>query len=487
MEKRKVLIFASLFIICHSISAQVTYPIVDSGVSDFYNATSIIAPPNEGAAFYGQDATYSGNQPSYTNNGDGTVTDNVTGLIWQKNMGSKISYIDAVAKADSMTLGGHNDWRIPTIKELYSLALFTGRCFGDNAVYKFIDTTYFDQPIGDVSIGEREIDAQVWSKTHYVDLIMRGDTAIFGYNFVDGRLKGYPKYSPMNGLPNSFYFRMVRGNTNYGVNDFMDNQNGTITDKATGLMWQQSDDGNTYDWENALSYAENLRLGGHSDWRMPNAKELQSIIDYSKSPNTSSSPAINSLFSCTPITDPNGSSGQYGYYWSSSPLQDGPQPYSDAVYFCFGKAQGQMELPPNSGNFQLLDVHGAGAQRNDPKSGNPSDFPDYFGPQGDVRYVFNFIRCVRDVNPTTSTNESDVEMNIKVYPNPSTSTLTVEIPPIYKLQQIEILDLNERLMKTLTGLNNDQAIINISNFQSGFYFLRLHTDQGIITRKFIVK
>ena len=74
---------------------------------------------------------------------------------------------------------------------------------------KFIDTTYFDQPIGDVTIGEREIDGQVWSNTHYVSHIMLGDTAIFGYNFIDGRLKGYPKYSPMNGTPNKFYFRMV--------------------------------------------------------------------------------------------------------------------------------------------------------------------------------------------------------------------------------------------------------------------------------------
>lgn len=487
MKRKDLPLLASMFISSMSINAQVTYPIVDSGVSDFYDASSIIAAPNVGDPFYGQDATYSGNQPSYTDNGDGTVTDNVTGLMWQKSMGSKISYSEAVDKAGSITLGGYNDWRIPTIKELYSLALFTGRCFGDDAVYKFIDTTYFDQPIGDVSIGEREIDAQVWSKTHYVDLVMMGDTAIFGYNFVDGRLKGYPKYSPMNGMPNRFYFRMVRGNTNYGVNNFTDNGDGTITDNATGLTWQQSDDGNTYDWENALSYAENLTLGGHTDWRMPNAKELQSIIDYSKSPNTSSSPAINSLFSCTPITDPNGDSGQYGYYWSSSPLQDGPQPYSDAVYLCFGKAQGRMELPPNSGNFQLLDVHGAGAQRNDPKTGNPSDFPDYFGPQGDVRYVFNFIRCVRDVNPSSSINESGLEINIKVYPNPSTLMLTVEISSKYELQQIEIIDLHGRLMETITDINDYQTIINISNFQNGIYFLRLHTVRGNITRKFIVK
>ncbi|WP_299781895.1 DUF1566 domain-containing protein [uncultured Formosa sp.] len=368
-----------------------TYAIVDSGVSDFYSDEAIISEPSEGDAFYGQDATYNGNQPSYTDNGDGTVTDNITGLMWQQDMGEKMSYADAVQLVETFNLGEYTDWRIPTIKELYSLANFTGRCFGDDAVDMFIDVNYFNQPIGDESIGEREIDGQTWSVTEYVGLVMSGDEAVFGYNFVDGRLKGYPKYSPADGSPNTMYFRMVRGNESYGENNFIDNGDGTITDNATGLMWQQADNGENYDWEDALAYAESLTLGDHSDWRMPNAKELQSIVDYTRSPQTTNSPAIDPLFSCTPILDYNGNSGQYGYYWSSSPLQDGPTPYTDAVYFCFGEAEGIM-------NNQLLDVHGAGAQRNDPKAGSTDDFPDSFGPQGDIRKVYNFVRCVRDVN-----------------------------------------------------------------------------------------
>ena len=67
---------------------------------------------------------------------------------------------------------------------------------------------------------------------------------------------------------------------------------------------------------------------------------------------------------------------------------DGANPGSYAVYVAFGEAQGYM-------NGQLLDVHGAGAQRSDPKSGDPADYPDSHGPQGDIRYVFNYARCVR--------------------------------------------------------------------------------------------
>jgi len=381
---------------------QTNYPIVDTDVSDFFDNSSIISTPTNGQVFYGQDAQYSGNQPSYTNNGDGTITDNVTGLMWEQDMGIKISYPDAFTKAANSNLGGYSDWRVPTIKELYSLANFTGRCFGDNAMHMFIDTNYFIQPIGNTSIGEREIDAQTWSSTQYVGLTMGGDSTVFGYNFVDGRLKGYPKYDPPTFTTlKTMYFRLVRGNTQYGENNFSDNGNGTISDDATELMWQQADDGITRDWENSLSYCEGLSLGGHIDWHLPNAKELHSIVDYSRCPDVTSSAAIDPLFSCTSFNDPYGNPGQYGYYWTSSPLMDGPNPYTDAVYICFGEAQGQMEAPPNSGNYVLMDTHGAGAQRNDTKTGLAANYPQYHGPQGDVVYVFNYSRCVRDFSNTT--------------------------------------------------------------------------------------
>ncbi|MBU0673780.1 MAG: DUF1566 domain-containing protein [Proteobacteria bacterium] len=64
--------------------------------------------------------------------------------------------------------------------------------------------------------------------------------------------------------------------------DFSDNNNGTITDNVTGLVWQQSDDYISRSWEQAISYCEALVLGRTSDWRLPNVKELRSIVDESK-------------------------------------------------------------------------------------------------------------------------------------------------------------------------------------------------------------
>lgn len=367
------------------------YPIVSTNQTAFYDDASIISKPNSGDEFYGQDGTYIGNQPSYTDNGDGTVTDNVTGLMWEQDMGDKITYDEAFDKAESSTLAEHNDWRVPTIKEIYSLILFTGQVAGEEAISMFIDTDYFIQPLGNTNIEEREIDAQTWSSTQYVGLTMGRDETVFGVNFIDGRIKGYPKYNPMSREENTMYFRMVRGNTSYGINDFTDNGDGTVSDNATGLMWQQSDDGNTRDWENALSYAENLTLGEHSDWRLPDAKELQSIVDYTRCPDVTSSAAINPIFSATSFNDPEGNPGQYGYYWTGTSHLDGANPYASAVYIAFGEAQGQM-------NGNLMDVHGTGAQRSDPKSGDLNDYPEYWGPQGDVRYVYNYVRCVRDID-----------------------------------------------------------------------------------------
>jgi hypothetical protein len=54
-----------------------------------------------------------------------------------------------------------------------------------------------------------------------------------------------------------------------------------------------------------------------------------------------------------------------------------------------------MRFPPRRGRYRLLDVHGAGAQRSDPKAGDPADYPYGRGPQGDVIRINNYVRCVR--------------------------------------------------------------------------------------------
>jgi hypothetical protein len=133
----------------------------------------------------------------------------------------------------------------------------------------------------------------------------------------------------------------VRGDGSYGVNDYVNNGNGTITDRATGLTWTQNDNGDGVIWDEALSYCEALNLGGTGDWRLPNIKELQSIVDFSRSPDATNSPAIDPLFTLTPIVDELGQN-DWGY-WSSTTLINYANRVSSATYISFGEAPGYME------------------------------------------------------------------------------------------------------------------------------------------------
>ncbi|MFT5871239.1 MAG: hypothetical protein ACI8WT_000157 [Clostridium sp.] len=199
------------------------YPIVDTNETIFYSNDAIIDAPAKDESFYGQDATYSGNKPSYTNNNDGTITDNVTGLIWQKDPGEKMNWETAVSELDNFELAGNDDWRIPTIKELYSLVQYSGKTgtSGDTSI-PYIDTNYFVFTYGDAAGEPRFIDSQILTSTIYDSTTLGGDTTVFGYNFADGRIKGYE-------VTKNFYCYHVRGNINYGQNLFVDNNDETIT------------------------------------------------------------------------------------------------------------------------------------------------------------------------------------------------------------------------------------------------------------------
>ena len=378
-----------------------SYAVVDTGQTKTYDDEgNEITTPQTGEDFYGQDAHYAGNQPSYTLSSDGlTAHDSITGLTWQRSANTdsdgdidsndKLTFAVALAYPDTLNaqeFGGFSDWRLPSIKELYSLILFSGKDVSGwngtdtSGLVPFIDTNAFDFDYGDTSAGERVIDAQYWSSTAYVSTTMGGSATTFGVNLADGRIKGYPQTMGQ-------YVICVRGNT-YGVNSFTDNGDGTITDQATGLMWQQADDGVARNWEQALAYAESLTLASHSDWRLPNAKELQSIVDYTRSPSTTNSAAIDPLFSCTAITDEAGGTN-YPFYWTSTTHTNWTaRPGRSAAYVAFGEALGFMW-------GQWIDVHGAGAQRSDPKYDDGTDYSTGHGPQGDAVRINNYVRCVR--------------------------------------------------------------------------------------------
>jgi hypothetical protein len=352
---------------------EIPYPIVDTGQVKCYNNEDEITCPEEGQTFYGQDAQYSGNQPAYTVSSDDlTVYDEVTGLTWQKTPDTTgLSWEEAYEYCESLELGGYDDWRMPTTKELFSISDFSEG-------WPYLDTAYFDL----AETGSVSKDEQYWTEKYVGTTVEGGSDAAFGVNHGTGHIKAYP--AKVSGRMGN-YVRAVRGDI-YGVNDFTDNGDGTVTDSATGLMWQKTDSGTGMDWDNALTYAENMTLAGYDDWRLPNVKELQSIVDYTHAPSASDAanvgPAIDTdFFEITGL--PSGTTDytpDYGYYWTSTSAyfgKDSPE-YYYAWYVAFGSSVG------NDG----ADFHGAGAVRFDTKVED--------GPlgEGGERY-YNYVLCVR--------------------------------------------------------------------------------------------
>lgn len=239
-------------------AATPTTVIPDTGQGTCYDNQRAGACPQAGAAFSGQDAQYAGAQPSYTANGNGTVTDDVTGLMW----------------AQTPDLNG----------------------------------------------------------------------------------------------------------------------DGTVTDAASGLMWQQADSGTGMNWEAALATCEALTTGGYDDWRLPNVKELQSLVDYSRAPEVTGSAALDPLFAATPITNEAGQI-DYAAYWSSTTHLNTLNG-TNAAYVAFGRALGYTN--------GWVDIHGAGAQRSDPKTGDAAANPTGRGPQRAAIRIENAVRCVRAGHVTLS-------------------------------------------------------------------------------------
>ncbi len=107
---------------------------------------------------------------------------------------------------------------------------------------------------------------------------------------------------------------------------FVDNGDGTVIDNCTGLMWQKQSAPGEYTWQGALQFCNGLELAGHRDWRLPNVRELQSIVDYGRF-----APAIDSVFIAFS-----------SWYWSSTSGTVSPD-HAWAVHFHSGVVDGPSD------------------------------------------------------------------------------------------------------------------------------------------------
>lgn len=228
---------------------------------------------------FGEDSDYSINPPSYSDNGNGTVTDNVTGLLWQKDDdATKRNWSDAKSYCETLRLAGFVGWRLPTDKELQTLVDY-------DTYAPAININYFPSTKS----------SYYWTSNLNAYYASNQITTHWYVYFGGGQVNADP-YEPTD-----TYVRCVLGSQLAQV--FVDNADGTITDNVTGLMWQQAGGQNVLSWDGSISYCEDLSLAGYTDWRLPNVKELKSITD-----STLFFQAINSNYF----------QNTQDYYWSST-------------------------------------------------------------------------------------------------------------------------------------------------------------------------
>jgi len=252
------------------VAPPITPTLPDTGQVTDYTAT------------FGEDADYSINPPAYTVNGDGTVTDQVTGFRWQQSDGGEMTYANAITYCQDLTLGGYTDWQLPPADQLFSIL--------NHDRNPALNPTAFTSTA-----------AEYWWSSQAQ---LNDATKVWVVN-AGGGIGPHPISETISaGGVKHYHTRCVRNAPTTVTSDLTANGNGTVSDGNTGLTWQQAEVTSTLTWEDALYYCENLSLGNHTDWRVPNIKELRSISDVAHL-----NPAIDTTYFPT---------AQAARYWSST-------------------------------------------------------------------------------------------------------------------------------------------------------------------------
>lgn len=241
----------------------------------------------------------------------------ISQLMWQDdNQTSTLekTWSEAIDYCENLSLGGFDDWRLPSIDELLTLS-----DFGEYQTGIIPAITHISEY------------RSYWSSSK--DLSDANDAWQIGFG-----MSGMPQTFTRD-KTNIFSVRCARGGQLFGnlntLSDVKrsgfrrDNEKEIVIDTKNGLQWQ--DTPKDYPivektWQEAKMYCENLSLGGFNDWRLPSINELATIIDFGKyndAINSIFTNARNSYWSATSIiSDLSTASELYDYYaWVVFPIQ----------------------------------------------------------------------------------------------------------------------------------------------------------------------
>jgi len=306
---KKSLVLSLLFIFLSSFAFAGTVNLPKTGQTKCWDTNGIEIP----CTGTGQDGEIQGGvawpEPRFTDNGDGTMTDNLTDLMWTKDgylPGGPLTWFQALGYVAGMDAGtyanfGYTDWRLPNVNELESLVnsnqagnsawLMTQGFTNVKTLYYWSSTSYAYYATG-----------MAWIVGMWTGPVYAGSKYQGGYvwpvrsgqcgSFVDSVI-----CLPQTGQKVS-YAPGDDGDLEKGVvwptPRFADRGNDTVTDNLTGLIWTKDanapgpgdcDPGTVKTWQQALDYVaclNNSSYLGYTDWRLPNRTELHSLTDYSQ-------------------------------------------------------------------------------------------------------------------------------------------------------------------------------------------------------------
>jgi hypothetical protein len=306
--------------------------------------------------------------PRFTDNSDGTVTDNLTGLMWAKDAnaeGSK-TWSSAVDYSNNLTLGNYSDWRLPNIKEL--LSLFDYSQLDPMLPIDYPFTNVQDYYYWTSTADSRSPTQDAWGVVPYSG--NRSSTGHGGHCYVwpvRGESSG-PAPVPKTGQTKS-YATGDDGDLQKGVTwpnpRFTDNRDGTVTDNLTRLIWLKNARCFGGTWAKALSGCNSLASGicglmddsVAGDWRLPNIKELLSLCDYSQF-----NPTLPSGHPFTHVQD------YYG--WTSTASAEITSP---ASFWRVDPIDGNVAAMYNDCSFCVWPVRGPEVATNQPPEANAGD------------------------------------------------------------------------------------------------------------------
>jgi hypothetical protein len=187
--------------------------------------------------------------------GDGTLRDDVSGLIWSKAVfeASKWDEANDACVKNQVGLNGEG-WRLPTVMELTGI----------------VDYSRPDCPMWSPKLGaECPSEKELWSSTMCLKCGWENEWFFTVYVST-----GIVKEEHYGFWPN---FRCVRGPIPQGPESrFTVTGDGTIADGVTGLLWQPGADCGGCDWKKALAHCQAKGEG----WRLPDVKELMSVMAF---------------------------------------------------------------------------------------------------------------------------------------------------------------------------------------------------------------